>query len=75
MKEEPLEDDEILLIIDISEEYSNCAQSFSAEQAATLSEYKSGNHQILLYYGDTKMPTGAMYMTGQKEDKAFPKSL
>ena len=41
MEEEPLEDSEILLIIDARERYSRYAQCFSAEQAATLPEHKS----------------------------------
>ena len=36
MEEEPLEDGEILLIIEASEQYSRCAQCFSAEQVARL---------------------------------------
>ena len=36
IEEEPLEDGEILLIINPSERYSRYAQCFSAEQAATL---------------------------------------
>ena len=41
MEEEPLEDGEILLIIDASERYSHYTKCFSAEQAARLPEYKS----------------------------------
>ena len=41
MEEEPLEDGEILLIIDASEQYSRYAACFSAEQAARLPEHKS----------------------------------
>ena len=48
MEEELLEDGEILLIIDTSEQYSRYAQCFSAKQAARLPELKSWDHQILL---------------------------
>ena len=48
MEEEPLEDGEILLIIDASERYSRYAQCFSVEQAARLPEHKSWDHQIPL---------------------------
>ena len=41
MEEEPLEDGEILLIIDTSEQYSHYAQCFYVEQAARLPEHKS----------------------------------
>ena len=41
MEEEPLEDGEILLIIDASERYSRYALCFSTEQAARLPEHKS----------------------------------
>ena len=44
MEGEPLEDGEILLIIDASERYSLYTQSFSAKQAASLPEHKSGDH-------------------------------
>ena len=43
---EPLEDGEILLIIDASERYPRCAQCFSTEQAARLPEHKSWDHKI-----------------------------
>ena len=48
MEEEPLEDGEILLIIDASEQYSSYAQCFSAKQAARLLEHKPWDHQISL---------------------------
>ena len=48
MEEEPLEDVEILLIIDASERYSHYAECFSAKQAARLPEHKSWDYQILL---------------------------
>ena len=39
LEEEPLEDGEMLLIIDASERYSRYAQCLSAEQAAILPEH------------------------------------
>jgi len=45
---EPLEDDEILLIIDAGERYSCYAQCFSTEQGARLPEHKSWDHEIPL---------------------------
>ena len=44
LEEEPLEDGEVLLIIDASERYHRYAQCFSAEQAARLPEHKSWDH-------------------------------
>ena len=44
MEEEPLEDGEILPIIDASERYSRYVQRFSAEQAARLPEHKFWDH-------------------------------
>ena len=41
IEEEPLEDGEMLLIIDASERYSHYAQCISAEQAARLPEHKT----------------------------------
>ena len=41
MEEEPLEDGEILLIIDTSERYSRYTQCFFTKQAARLPEHKS----------------------------------
>ena len=40
MEEQLLEDGEILLIIDISEQYSHYTQCFSAKQAARLPKHK-----------------------------------
>ena len=75
MEEEPLEDSEILLIIDASERYSCYAQCFSAEQAARLPEHKSWNHRIPLQNPNTKIPTGAIYKTTCEEDEALHKYL
>ena len=75
MKEKPLEDGKILLIIDTSERYSRYTQCFSAEQAARLSEHKSWNHQISLQDPNAKIPTGAIYKTTCEEDEALRKYL
>ena len=71
MEEEPLEDGEILLIIDASERYSHYAKCFSAVPAATLPEHKSWDHQIPLQDPTAKIPTGAIYKTTWKEDEAL----
>ena len=71
MEEEPLEDGEILLIIDASERCSRYAQCFSAEQAARLPEHKSCDHQIPLHDPNAKIPTGAIYKTTCEEDKGL----
>ena len=75
MEEEPLEDGEILLIIDASEQYSRYAECFSAEQAARLPEHKSLDHQITLQVLNVKKPTGAIYKTTWEEDEALQKYL
>ena len=75
MKEEPLEDGEILLNIDASERYSRYAEWFSARQAARLPEHKSWNHQIPLQDPKAKIPTVAIYKTTWEEDKALRKYL
>ena len=73
MEEEPLEDAEILLIIDASERYSRYAQCFSAVQAARLPERKSWDHQIRLQDPKAKIPTGAINKTTWEEDEALRK--
>ena len=75
MEEEPLEDGEILLIIDASERYSRYAQCFAAEKAARLPEHKSWDHQIPLQDPNVKILTGAIYKTTWEEDKALRKYL
>ena len=75
MEEEPLEDGEILLIIDASEQYSRYAECFSAEQAARLYEHKSWDHHIPLQDPNAKISTGAIYKTTWKEDDALRKYL
>ena len=71
MEEEPLEDAEILLIIDASERYSRYAQCFSAKQAARLLEHKSWDYQIPLQDPNAKIPTGAIYKATWEEDEAL----
>ena len=61
MEEEPLEDGEILLIIDASERYSRYAKCFSAKQAARLPAHKSWDHQIPLQDPNAKIPAGAIH--------------
>ena len=70
-KEELLEDDEILLIIDASERYFRYAKYFCAEQAARLPEHKSCDHQILLHDPNARIPTGATYKTTWEEDEGL----
>jgi len=67
----PLEDGEIILIIDASERYSRYAQCFSTEQAARLPEHKSWDHAIPLQDPKAKIPTGAIYKTTWEEDEAL----
>jgi len=67
----PLEDGEILLIINASERYSRYAQCFSTEQAARLPEHKSWYHEIPLQDLKAKIPTGAIYKTTWEEDEAL----
>ena len=73
MEEEPLEDEEMLLIIDASEGYSLYAKYFSAEQAARLREHKSWDNQIPLQGQSAKIPTGATYKTTWAEDEGLRK--
>jgi len=71
LEEEPLEDGEVLLILDVSERYSRYAQVFSAEQAARLPEHKSWDHEIPLPDPNAKIPTGAIHKTRWEEDEAL----
>jgi len=68
---EPLEDGDLLLIIDARERYSRYAQCFSTEQAARLPEHKSWDHEIPLQDPKAKIPTGAIYKTTWEEDEAL----
>src|SRR5258706_4900792 len=70
-EDEPLDDGDILLIIDASERYSRYAQCFSAQQAARLPEHKSWDHEIPLQDPNVKIPTGAIYKTTWEEDEAL----
>ena len=72
---EPLEDGEIVLIIDASERYSRYATCFSSQQAARLPEHKPWYHEIPLTDPHAKIPTGAVHETTWKEDEALQKSL
>jgi len=63
LDKEPLEDGEILLIIDTSEWCSYYAQVFSTEQADRLPKHKAWDHEILLQDPNIKIPTGAIYKT------------
>ena len=75
LEEKPLEDGEILLIIDKSERYFRCAQCFSAKQAARLPEHTSWDHQIPLQGPNAKIRTGAIYKTTWEGDNALRKYL
>ena len=75
MEEEPLEDGEILLIINASEQYSRYTECFSAEQVARVPEHKFWNHQIPLQDPNAKIPTGAISKTTWEEDEALHKYL
>ena len=75
MKEEPLEDVDILLIIDLSERYSHYAECFSAEQAARLPEHKSWDHHIPLQDPHAKIPIGTIYHNPWEVDEALHKYL
>ena len=75
MEEEPLEDAEILLIIDTSKRYSRYAKCFYAKQAARLPEHKSCHQQIPLQNRNAKIPTGGIYKTTWEEDDALQKYL
>ena len=75
MEEEPLEDGEILLIIDASEWYSWYTECFSAEQVARLPEHNSCNHQISLQDPNAKLPIGAIFKTTWEEDDTLWKYL
>jgi len=75
LEEEPLEDGEVLLILDASERYSRYTQVFSAEQAAKLPEHKFWDHEIPLQDPNTKIPRGAIYKTIWEEDEALQRYL
>ena len=72
---EPLEDGEIVLIIDTSERYSRYATFFSSQHAARLPEHKPWDYEIPLQDPHAKIPTGAVYKTTWEEDEALQKYL
>ena len=74
-EDEPLDDGDILLIIDASERYFRYTQCFSAQQAARLPEHKSWDHEIPLQDPNVKIPTGAIYKTTWEEDEALRTQL
>ena len=63
LEDEPLDDGDILLIINASKQYSRYAQYFSAQQADRLLKHKSWDHEIPLQDLNAKIPTGAIYKT------------
>ena len=71
----PLEDVEIVLIIDDSERYSGYATCFSSQQAARLPEPKPWDHEIPLQDPHAKIPIGAVYKTSWEEDAELQKYL
>ena len=72
---EPVEDAEIVSIIDDSERYSRYASCYSSQQAARLPEHKPGDHEIPLQDLHAKIPTGAVYKTTWETDEALQKYL
>ena len=74
-EEEPLEDGDLLLIIDTSQRYSRYAHYFSTQQAARLPEHKPWDYQIPLKELNIKIPVGAIYKTTWEEDKALQTHL
>ena len=72
---EPLEDGEIMLIIDASERYSCYATSISSQQAARLPEDTHWDHEIPLQDQQAKIQIGAVYKTTWEEDEALQKYL
>ena len=75
MEVEPIEEGEILLIIDASEQYYRYTQSLSAKQAARHPEHKSCDHQIPLQDPNVNIPTGAIYKTTWEKDEGLCKYL
>ena len=72
---EPLEDGEIVLIIDASERYSRYATCFSSQQAARLPEHKPWDHQNPLQDPHGKLLPGVVYKTTWEKDEALQKYL
>ena len=71
----PLEDGEIVLIMDPSERYSRYTTCFSSQQAARLPEHKPWDHEIPLQDPHTKIATGAVYKSTWEEDEELQKYL
>ena len=69
---EPLEDSEIVLIIDATERYSHYATCSSSQQAARLPEHKPCDHEIPLQAPQAKIHIGAVYKTTWEQDEALP---
>ena len=75
MEEEPLEDGEILQIIDASEQYSRYAKCLSAEQAARLPKHNFWDHHIPLQDLNAKLPPGAISGMNWEKDETLHKYL
>ena len=72
---EPLEDGEIMLIIDGSERYSRYNTCFSSQQAARVPEHKPWDHEIPLQHPQTKIPTGAVYRPPGNKTRNYRSTL
>ena len=72
---EPLEDCEIVLIIDASERYFRYATCFSCQQVARLPDRKPWHNEIPLQDPYAKIPTSAVYKTTCEKDEALQKYL
>ena len=75
MELEPLEDSEIVLIINARERYSRYATCFSSQPVARLPEHKPCDLEIRLQDLPAMIPTGAVYKTTWEQDKALQKYL
>ena len=72
---DPLEDGEIMLIIDASEQYTRYATCCSSTQAARLPDHKRWDHELPLQDRQRIIRTGAVYKTTCEEDEALQKYL
>ena len=70
---EPLEDGELMLIMDASEPFSRYSTCPSCRQAARLPEHQAWYHELHLEDPYAKIPTGAVYKTTWEEDEAVQK--
>ena len=75
LEEDPIEEGDILMMIDATERYHKYATVFSSEQASRLPERKSWDHEIRLRDPNSKIPSGAIYKTTWEEDLALQKYL